>query len=214
MLYVLAGVNGAGKSSVLGHALVQAGLAWFNPDDFAAEWVARSGCPLAEAQAVAWAEGLRRLDDAVALGRSHAFETTLGGRTIAARLASAARSSHDVLVWYCGLASPEQHLARVRLRQASGGHGVPEDTVRTRWHSARANLIALLPLLAQAQMFDNSRDAAPGTPVPDPLLLAHWQAGRLHYPRLPDDAAALQRTPEWAKPVLEAMLRLDAAAAR
>lgn len=32
VLVVLAGVNGAGKSSIGGHQLAQAGLPWFNPD--------------------------------------------------------------------------------------------------------------------------------------------------------------------------------------
>jgi hypothetical protein len=35
--YVLAGVNGAGKSSVGGHLLEHNGLTWFNPDGFARE---------------------------------------------------------------------------------------------------------------------------------------------------------------------------------
>ena len=37
VLYVLAGVNGAGKSSVGGHLLERDGLTWFNPDTFARE---------------------------------------------------------------------------------------------------------------------------------------------------------------------------------
>ena len=130
VLYVLAVVNGAGKSSVLGQVLRLDAMTWFDPDDFAAEWAARSGCTLAEAQGVAWDESLRRLDDAIAHGRDHAFETTLGGHTIAGRLAAAARSSHDVLMMYCGLSTPEQHFARVQLRVASGGHAVPDAAVR------------------------------------------------------------------------------------
>lgn len=208
VLYVLAGVNGAGKSSVGGHGLAQAGMAWFNPDDFAREWAAATGCSQHDANAQAWAEGLRRLDAAVAQGRNHAFETTLGGNTLAARLAAAAKRSHDVLVWYCGLATPELHLARVRARVAAGGHDIAEAMVRERWHSSRANLIGLLPHLAHLRVYDNSAEAAPGQPVPDPLLLAEVVAGRLVAPR---SARALRRTPDWAKPVLEAALRLGEA---
>ena len=43
VIYVLAGVNGAGKSSVGGHLLTRAGLAWFNPDAFARELRAAAG---------------------------------------------------------------------------------------------------------------------------------------------------------------------------
>lgn len=36
-IVVLAGVNGAGKSSLLGHLLTDSGTDWFNPDAFARE---------------------------------------------------------------------------------------------------------------------------------------------------------------------------------
>ena len=145
VLYVLAGVNGAGKSSVGGHGLTRAGLAWFNPDAFAHAWMAATGCAPADANATAWTEGMRRLDAAIAQGQSFAFETTLGGRSVPARIRHASRT-HEVLVWFCGLATPEQHLERVRQRVAAGGHDIPEAKVRERWHSAIANLIALCPI--------------------------------------------------------------------
>ncbi len=200
VLFVLAGVNGAGKSSIGGHLLARAGLSWFNPDTYARELVAATGCSQADANAAAWQEGLRRLDEALAQGRHHAFETTLGGTTMAARIRDAART-HDVMLWYCALASPEQHIARVRARVAAGGHDIPEAKVRERWTTSLRNLIALLPHLAQLQVYDNSAEAAPGSPVPDPVLVAEMQGGRLV---APTTLAALQRTPDWAKPLLEA----------
>ena len=75
VLFVLAGVNGAGKSSVGGHVLAQAGMNWFNPDSFARALMASSGGSQDDANAQAWIEGLRRLDEAVSQGRNHAFET-------------------------------------------------------------------------------------------------------------------------------------------
>ena len=204
VLYVLAGVTGAGKSSVGGHGLTRAGLAWFNPDAFARELVAATGCDQTAANAAAWTEGMRRLDAAVAQGQSFAFETTLGGRSVPARLLAASRT-HDVLVWFCGLDSPEQHLERVRQRVAAGGHDIPEAKIRARWHSAIANLIALLPHLFEVRLFDNSASVAPGQPVPDSVPVAVIQRGRLMWPAA-HDAAQLALTPDWAKPVLEAGL--------
>lgn len=88
VLLVLAGVNGAGKSSIGGLLLEQAGVSWFNPDRFARELVMATGCDQETANAEAWAEGVRRLDEAIAHGRHHAFETTLGGHTITEKLGS------------------------------------------------------------------------------------------------------------------------------
>jgi predicted ABC-type ATPase len=201
-LYVLAGVNGAGKSSIGGHLLTQAGLAWFDPDQFARELVALTGCGQVEANAAAWQEGMRRLDDAVVSGRNHAFETTLGGNTVPARILAASRT-HDVLMWFCGLDSSERHIARVRARVAAGGHDIPEAKIRERYPRALENLIGLMPHLAQLQVYDNSAEAGAGGAIPDPLLLAQMSAGRLDWPR---EASDLRRTPEWAKPLLEAAL--------
>ena len=203
-LYVLVGFNGAGKSSIGGHGLTRAGLDWFNPDAFARELMATTGCEQTPANAAAWTEGMRRLDAAIAQGQNFAFETTLGGRSVPARLLAASRT-HDVLVWFCGLDSPERHLERVRQRVAAGGHDIPETKIRARWHSAIANLIALLPHLAEVRLFDNSASVAPGEPVPDPVPMGVIQKGRLVWP-VADDAAQLARTPDWAKPVLEAGL--------
>ena len=204
VLYVLAGVNGAGKSSVGGYLLQRAGMAWFNPDTFARELAAATGCTMAEANAEAWQEGMRRLDIAVASGQSYAFETTLGGNTVPARIAQAART-HDVLMWFCGLASPGQHIARVQARVAAGGHDIPEASIRARWTRARENLIALMPVLAQLQVYDNSVEVARGESVPDPVLLLEMVGGSLVTPD-PGDLAVLAATPEWAKPLLEAAL--------
>jgi predicted ABC-type ATPase len=204
VIYVLAGVNGAGKSSIGGHLLTRAGLSWFNPDTFARELVAATGCDQTIANAAAWAEGQRRLGAALAAGHSYAFETTLGGRSVPARLKDAART-HDVLMWFCGLASPELHIARVQARVAVGGHDIPEAKIRERCTAAIENLIALLPDLAQVAVYDNSISAAPGAPIPDPVRVAEIRAGCLVWPP-PDDAAQLARTPDWAKPVLEAAL--------
>lgn len=204
VLYVLAGVNGAGKSSIGGHLLTRAGLTWFNPDAFARELVAATGCDQTAANAAAWSEGMRRLDEAVHAHQSFAFETTLGGRSVPARLRAASRT-HDVLVWFCGLSVPEQHIQRVRERVAAGGHDIPEAKIRERWHDSIANLIALLPSLTEVRVFDNSASVAPGQPVPDPVPLAVIQKGRLIWPAA-NDVAQLARTPDWAKPLLEAAL--------
>lgn len=201
---MLAGVNGAGKSTVGGAALRRAGATWFNPDAYARDLVAKTGCEQTRANAEAWTEGMRRLDAAIAGGHDHAFETTLGGNSIPARLREAA-ATHKLLIWFCGLDSPERHIARVRLRVAGGGHDIPEAKIRKRYVSSIVNLIGLLPRLSRLQVYDNSTDAMPGTPVPDPRLLLQVRDGRIAWPI---DVEGYRQTSNWAKPILEAALTL------
>lgn len=203
VLYALAGVNGAGKSSIGGpHLFGVSGMPWFNPDTFAREYREANGCGQEEANAIAWSEGMRYLDEAIANGTSYAFETTLGGHTVPAKIAAAA-ATHDVAIWYCGLASPELHIARVKARVAAGGHDIPENKIRERYESSLVNLIALLPLLSSLMAYDNSVQALPGKSIPDPVLVLDLHEGKALFP---DTAAAIAATPGWAKPLVEAAL--------
>jgi predicted ABC-type ATPase len=201
VLLVLAGVNGAGKSSVGGHGMLgRAGLSWFNPDRCARRLIEQLGVAQEQANALAWQHGLALLDRAVAAGHSHAFETTLGGDTMAQRIV-AASETHDVLMWYCGLASPERHIARVAQRVAAGGHPIPEAKIRERWVRSPIHLIELMPWLDELRVFDNSAEAAVGEPVDVPVLVLHLVQGVVQYPA---SLADLQRTPAWAKPIVKA----------
>lgn len=203
VLYVLAGVNGAGKSSIGGrHLLDVSGMSWFNPDTFAREYREATACAQEEANAVAWSEGMRYLDEAIANGTSYAFETTLGGHTVSAKIA-AASATHDVAIWYCGLTSPELHIARVKARVAAGGHDIPESKIRERYESSLANLIALLPRLKSVAAYDNSAQVELGKAIPDPLLILRLLDGEVLFP---DSKESIQATPHWAKPLVEAAM--------
>lgn len=206
VLYVLAGVNGAGKSSIGGYLLECEGLTWFNPDTFARELKAATGCGQENANAQAWQEGMRRLDEALAKGLNYAFETTLGGKTVVAKIRQATKT-HDVLIWFCGLSSPGLHVARVKARVAAGGHPIPEEKIRERYPLAQMNLIKLMPHVAYMKVYDNSAEAAADGTVPDPLLVLEMDNGRVISPAS-DDLKALQRAPEWTRSILEAALRV------
>jgi len=204
-IYVLAGVNGAGKSSVVGARIREVGMQYFNPDEAAAAISAESGCSLDEANGRAWTEGKERLEQAIRDRRDFSFETTLGANTIPRLLQQAAEEGFEVRVWFVGLASVEQHMARVRARVASGGHDIPEDKIRERWEGSRRNIIRLLQHLTELFVYDNSAERDPLTgDNPPPRLLLHWKRGTIAGPSL----AELQQTPEWAKPIVAAALHL------
>lgn len=199
-ILVLAGVDGAGKSSLLGTMLREDGATWFNPDSFTRGLVEK-GWPPDEANAEAWQEGTRRLRRALRDGTDHAFETTLGANTIP-KLLRDARDRHEVTIWFCGLSSVELHLERVAARVAAGGHDIPEDRIRSRYDSSRANLIWLLPRLATLHVYDNSRPADDDGRV-EPRLVLDMDGAGIRYPVA---SAELARTPEWAKPIVMAAL--------
>ena len=209
---MLAGCNGAGKSSIGGAALRTSGAPYFNPDEAARAILAinaRRGASTTQAQAnaAAWAEGKRLLERAIREDLDFAFETTLGGRTMTGLLLQAARERHPVHVWFAGLASVELHLERVRRRVASGGHDIPEAKVRERYARGRENLIRLLPNLASLRLYDNSIESDPAAGArPSPVLLVAMQRGRIVQPS--NLRALLGTAPQWAKPIVNAALKL------
>lgn len=203
---VLAGTNGAGKSSVGGALLSQIGVPYFNPDEVAREISAiHPDLPQSKVNSLAWHEGLQQLQEAIRLRRNHAFESTLGGSTITSTLEQAINAGLEVRIWYVGLESPELHIARVQARVARGGHPIPEAMVRQRFDSSRLNLIRLMPGLSELKVFDNSAESDPSLGKrPEPILLLHVIKRKLVGP----GQAELMKSPDWAKPIIAAALNL------
>ena len=204
-IYVLAGVNGAGKSSIGGAAFRDNGVEYFNPDETAHKLIAENrGLSQAEANAAAWQQGNRLLKRAIDERLDFAFETTLGGNTILRQLVEASTKGIEVHVWYAGLAGVELHIKRVQSRVRRGGHDIPEEAIHRRYERSRLNLIHLLPKLAALRVYDNSVDADPATGrEPKPVLVLHMERGKIVGP------ADLSQTPEWAKPIVAAAMKLN-----
>ena len=207
VIHVLSGVNGAGKSSIGESEFRNEGLSVFNPDTIAQQ--IRDLHPdisLTVANAHAWQIGKSLLEQAIAGGQDYRFETTLGGRTIAQLLEKAARSGHRLQVWFCGLASIDLHIRRVRSRVAHGGHDIPVEKIRERWNRSRENLIRLLPLIDHLRVYDNSQEADPiAGRQPQPVLLLEMQRGKITAP------ADLSNAPDWAQPIIAAAIHLHTA---
>lgn len=205
-IYALAGVNGAGKSSIAGGAFRDKGADYYNPDEAAAVLrQANAGLNQVQANSIAWQRGRDLLERAIAGRLDFVFETTLGASTLPRMLIGAAGQGIDVHVWYAGLATPELHLARVRARVARGGHDIPEAAIRRRFEHSRLNLIMLLPVLASLRVYDNSLEADPAAgKAPKPVLLLHMARGRIL--NLQD----LPRVPDWAKPIAAAAMKIHA----
>jgi predicted ABC-type ATPase len=207
VIHVLSGVNGAGKSSIGESEFRNEGLSVFNPDTIAQQ--IRDLHPdisLTVANAHAWQIGKSLLEQAIAGGQDYRFETTLGGRTIAQLLEKAAHSGHRLQVWFCGLASADLHIRRVRSRVAHGGHDIPVEKIRERWNRSRENLIRLLPLIDHLRVYDNSQEADPvAGRQPQPVLLLEMQRGKITAP------ADLSNAPDWAQPIIAAAIHLHTA---
>jgi len=144
---VLAGINGAGKTTasrdILTNVLripvfvnadaIARGLNAFNVDSEAA----KAGRVM-----------LEHLRELAVARRSFAFETTLSGRTYASWLASLRATGDEVQLLYYWLDSAEAAINRVAERVRSGGHHVPDETIRRRYRLSVQNFFRLYRPLA------------------------------------------------------------------
>jgi len=211
-IFVLAGCNGAGKTSIGGAALLECGVRFYNPDEAARKILTANAHlnpppTMGEVNAAAWSQGRTLLERAIDQHLDFAFETTLGGQTMSELLERAAAKRLAVHVWFAGLHNVELHIERVRQRVMRGGHDIPRVKIVERYDSGRKNLVRLLPQLASVRVYDNSVQADPGQGMtPAPRLLLHCLERKIVSPT--KLRSLLADTPEWAKPVVAAALDL------
>lgn len=156
-LVILAGPNGAGKSTCAAQVLrgsyqvetfvnadvIARGLSAFSPETSAFE---------------AAAIMLQRSWDLAAAQRDFAFETTLASRTLAPWIRELFKNDYEFHLAFVSLPSADLAVKRVEKRVASGGHSVPETTIRRRYAAGLRNLFQLyLPLATSWQVYDNSK---------------------------------------------------------
>jgi predicted ABC-type ATPase len=204
-ILVAAGTNGAGKSAIVGEFLAAKGGEYFNPDLVARELI-QKGVPTEQANASAWKLGFNALRRAINNNEDFSFETTLGGNTIARELHQAIKAGLKIYIWYVGLASPELHITRVRARVGRGGHEIPEAKIRERYPKSLANLVSFIGVAAEVHLFDNSAESADA--LPQTMRVFRMRGERIIEPDL---ETLMTQTPNWAKPVVAAAIKVHTA---
>jgi len=155
-LYIIAGCNGAGKTTASYSVLPEMlGCKEFvNADE-----IARGLSPF-QPEKVAIEAGrimLKRIKDLLAQKVDFAFETTLSTKSYMPFIRNAQSEGYDVSLVYFWLNSPELAIDRVKVRVASGGHDIPDDVVRRRYWAGMKNLSQLfLPICDYWTIIDNS----------------------------------------------------------
>lgn len=171
-LYIVAGCNGAGKTTasftVLPEMLqcrefvnadeIAAGLSPFNPEGVAIQ------------------AGRLMIDRVIQLlkeGQTFAFETTLATRSYVKLIQQAQRRGYIVTLLFFSLSSPEQAVKRVAKRVSMGGHNIPTDVIYRRYDAGLRNLFQLyMPVVDNWALYDNSD-------CPSHKIAMGWAGGEL-----------------------------------
>ncbi len=155
-LYIIAGCNGAGKTTasytMLPEVLeckefvnadeIAKGLSPFNPLSVAIE---------------AGRLMLKRMNELLISGVDFSIETTLATRSYTRLVQSAQQQGYRVSLIYFWLNSPELAVSRVAQRVATGGHDIPKSVIYRRYKAGIDNLFHIyMPCVDYWMLADNS----------------------------------------------------------
>lgn len=141
---ILAGPNGSGKSTAASR-LLPAGMTFLNADEIAKGLV---GYPSAGADLEAGRLLIGRMDERERCLDDFAVETTLASRTLAPRISRMQGLGYAFRLIFLWSPSVDFSIARVASRVRSGGHDIPEATIRRRYAAGLKNFFDLYRPLA------------------------------------------------------------------
>ena len=155
-LYIIAGCNGAGKTTASFTILPEVldCKEFINADEIA------KGLSPFQPESVAMQAGrimLARMDELLQKGKTFAFETTLATKSYKQKIEWAQANGYEVTLLFFWLRNVTMAKERVAQRVAEGGHSIPSQTIERRYHNGIGNLFAIyMDMVDICYIFDNS----------------------------------------------------------
>ena len=155
-LYIIAGCNGAGKTTASFTILPEVldCKEFINADEIA------KGLSPFQPESVAMQAGrimLARMDKLLQKGETFAFETTLATKSYKQKIEWAQANGYEVTLLFFWLNTSKLAKKRVAQRVAEGGHNIPDEIIERRYHSDITQLITTyMDMIEKYYIFDNS----------------------------------------------------------
>ena len=152
-LWVLAGGNGAGKSTFYNLHLAKYGIKFVNADLISKD-IDPENPEDSSYYAATVAAGIR--EDLIAQGVSFCFETVFSHESKIDFIAQAKAYGYKIILVYIHLIDSSLNEARVKQRISEGGHSVPTEKIHSRIPRTMKHIKTALSLVDEARILDNS----------------------------------------------------------
>ena len=146
IVLVFAGPNGSGKTTLIRNFPIIG--TYVNADDLKAEY------ELSDIEAAEQAECLRNM--LLNNNKDFSFETVLSTERNILFLRKAKAQGYEIQCVYVLTCNENINVVRVKARHAAGGHDVPVDKIRKRYHLCLTILPQLVDLCDKILIYDNS----------------------------------------------------------
>ena len=152
-LWILAGGNGAGKSTFYDLYLAKRGIKFVNAD-LIAKGIDPDNAENLSYHAATVAAKIR--GDLITEGASFCFETVFSHESKIDFIAQAKANGYRVTIVYIHLSDSSLNEARVKQRIAEGGHSVPPDKIHSLIPRTMKHIKTALSIVDEARILDNS----------------------------------------------------------
>jgi predicted ABC-type ATPase len=153
-LWVLAGGNGAGKSTFYKSSLLSRKGVLFVNADMIAKHISPENPEQVSYEAASLVGRIR--DEILTKGISFCFETVFSHESKIDFIAKAKSLGYQVILVYIHLDTLALNEARVHQRISEGGHSVPTEKIRSRLPRTMKNVALVLQLVDEARLLENS----------------------------------------------------------
>lgn len=154
-LYIIAGCNGAGKTTASMTILPEV----LNCREFVnADEIAKGISPF-RPEEVAIEAGrimLQRIDYLIEHDETFAIETTLATKSYRNLILRAKEKGYTIILLFFWLPTPEMAVERVAARVALGGHDIPKDVIYRRYWNGLQNMFEIfVPVVDFWSLYEN-----------------------------------------------------------
>ena len=152
-LWVLAGGNGAGKTTFYNRQLAKYGIKFVNADLIAKDIDSENPEDLSYRAATM---ATQISEDLISQGVSFCFETVFSHESKIDFIAQAKANGYKIILVYIHLFDSSLNEARVNQRVSEGGHSVPPDKIHSRIRRTMKHIKTALSIVDEARILDNS----------------------------------------------------------
>lgn len=153
-MYVFAGNNGSGKSTIRNLLIDRIGLSVNIDSDALARRINPEDPE--KARVTAGKSAIRLAHECIERHRDFSIETTLSGNYAIRLMKQAKQHGFEISMFYVGLGDPKLNIERVAIRVRNGGHHIPTSDIMHRHQSSIQNLLLHLDIIDVFTVIDNS----------------------------------------------------------